>query len=184
MGLFFVCMSTLKHVESSIASIEEVLKYKNDDIVYKFMEMYNISFEESEDIFTETKKWLWIGALVFDHNHKNEQKAPKLFIDDSMIILDEMWHTFVLFTKAYEYFCKKYFGFFIHHSPTTKTSKDKYLERIKNDKKNIIKESYSKTKIQYSFIYDNLGAETLRKWYDMFPEKYSKEKINSLRKDI
>src|SRR2546425_7422020 len=32
--------------------------------------------------------------------------------------LDEIWHTFVLFTKDYGDFCLKRFGRFIHHEPT------------------------------------------------------------------
>ena len=33
-------------------------------------------------------------------------------------IVDEMWHEFILFSRAYEAFCKKALGRFLHHTPT------------------------------------------------------------------
>ena len=38
--------------------------------------------------------------------------------------MDEMWHTFVLFTKEYAAYCEEKFGRFVHHVPTTKAEKD------------------------------------------------------------
>lgn len=31
--------------------------------------------------------------------------------------VDEVWHTFILFTRDYAQFCKDVFGFFLHHQP-------------------------------------------------------------------
>ncbi len=31
--------------------------------------------------------------------------------------VDELWHEFILYTKAYEDFCRKAFGRFLHHTP-------------------------------------------------------------------
>ena len=36
----------------------------------------------------------------------------------SSFIVDEAWHTFILFTKDYERFCLSTVGKFIHHSPS------------------------------------------------------------------
>ena len=32
--------------------------------------------------------------------------------------VDEVWHQFVLFTVEYVTFCKRYFGRYVHHSPS------------------------------------------------------------------
>ena len=32
--------------------------------------------------------------------------------------VDEVWHSHILFTKAYEQDCKRVFGAFFHHKPT------------------------------------------------------------------
>jgi len=31
--------------------------------------------------------------------------------------IDEMWHTFILFTRDYAAFCEGHFGCFLHHVP-------------------------------------------------------------------
>ncbi|MBU6447504.1 hypothetical protein KGQ24_01520 [Patescibacteria group bacterium] len=31
--------------------------------------------------------------------------------------VDEVWHTFILFTRDYAEFCEEVFGFFLHHQP-------------------------------------------------------------------
>lgn len=32
-------------------------------------------------------------------------------------VVDDAWHTFILFTRAYEQFCRQAFGRFLHHTP-------------------------------------------------------------------
>ena len=67
--------------------------------------------------------------------------------------IDDMWHTFLLFTKDYMYFCSKYLGQYFHHSPTT--SEDKMTEgEFEIDFARYV-----------SYVYDNLGEKTLIKWF-------------------
>ena len=33
-------------------------------------------------------------------------------------VVDVAWHEFILFTRAYQSFCKKALGYFLHHTPT------------------------------------------------------------------
>lgn len=37
-------------------------------------------------------------------------------------IVDQIWHSFILFTQEYESFCQDVFGHFLHHCPATKES--------------------------------------------------------------
>ena len=37
-------------------------------------------------------------------------------------IIDELWHTLILFSKEYHEFSTKIFGTYFHHSPNTKNS--------------------------------------------------------------
>lgn len=164
-----------------ISTLEDTLSYKNNAIINKFLESYKVSFEEAEELFIETKKWLWLGAYTKKSNKILNSNYPTLFIDSSMLMLDEMWHTFILFTKEYHAFCDKNFGFYMHHAPTTKKEKDELKKRIQEDKKSVYQESIDKNKEQYGIIYDLLGGETLQKWYETFADKYSSEKIRELK---
>jgi hypothetical protein len=46
--------------------------------------------------------------------------------------IDEAWHTFLLFTREYDAFCRYHFGVFIHHAPVTATNRAKHHDLPKN----------------------------------------------------
>lgn len=63
--------------------------------------------EEAEANFTELKKYLIIVS-------SNRKKVWSIY----SVRIDSVWHEFILFTEAYAEYCKNYFGFYIHHSPS------------------------------------------------------------------
>jgi hypothetical protein len=40
-------------------------------------------------------------------------------------VVDDLWHEFILYTRAYEDFCNKAFGGFLHHTPAVVLGEDK-----------------------------------------------------------
>ncbi len=70
--------------------------------------------------------------------------------------LDEMWHTFVLFTRDYADFCERYFGFFLHHIPNE--DEEERSEDPETVRAHL--EQY------FGLVYDVLGEETLQRWYE------------------
>ncbi|QOW10132.1 hypothetical protein Q73A0000_07040 [Kaistella flava (ex Peng et al. 2021)] len=146
-------------------SLSDVLAYKNVDIVDRFLVMYNMEQEEAEKIFNETLKWLWLG-----------NKMDGVFIDDSTLIIDEMWHNFILFTQDYEIFCLQNFGRYIHHQPEKRKQQNWYNNSFN------IEEHKDRLEKLYEGVYDNLGEETLLTWYEEFPKKYSIENIKKMRR--
>ena len=66
----------------------------NDMVVIEgFMDRYDVSFDEAEEILCETKKFLALAADC--------ENGDGLFIDKPLQILDEMWDTFILHTNQY-----------------------------------------------------------------------------------
>lgn len=148
----------------------EALDYENEQVVIKaFTDRYNISHTEAQEIFTETKKWLWLAANTHSSNDKG------VFIDEPLMIIDEMWHNFILHTKQYYEFCMTKFKRIIHHVPTPKLQQQKLKKLSHSSYETLIKD-------QYQLIYDHLGPETLVKWYDTFANKYTREYIRSVKK--
>ena len=92
-------------------TLAELLQYKNDNVISRFTDLFEVSDTEAEDIFTETKKFLYIS------------RQPGVFIPDELLIIDEMWHNFILFTATYQDFCVRYFGGYLHHLPASKVEK-------------------------------------------------------------
>ncbi|UBM58617.1 hypothetical protein LAG90_17600 [Marinilongibacter aquaticus] len=150
--------------------LKEVLAYDNENVLSRFMDMFAVDQAEASYLFTETKKFLYLCQM------------PRVFIPDELLILDEMWHNFILFTKDYHAFCQKNFGRYFHHLPASK--KEKELQRLKNetDPEAAQKEFEDKLAYLIACTYDHLGEETAIKWFRQYPERYSKENITKLRK--
>ena len=159
--------------------LEKVLTYQNQDAVWRFCENFEVTQKEANSIFIELKKLLWLCAVIkLEREQLIENLPERLVIDETILIIDEMWHNFICFTKEYNDFCMDYFGFFIHHYPATKSTNEKTKKQLKINP-NI---QIEKRRIQYDYIYEKLGEKTLIKWYDTFPTKYTKEYIKTIRK--
>ena len=166
----------MQEISENAICMEVALDCEHETVVVEgFMERYDVSYEEAQDIFNETKKWLWLAA--------NAPDQINLFIDKPLQIIDEMWHTFILHTKAYYEFCFGHFKRFIHHNPTPKRKKEERRNAFLTDPDKEMAEHQAKVAKQYEFIYDELGPETLIKWYDTMARRYTPEHIKSIRKD-
>jgi hypothetical protein len=158
-------------------TLDEVLQYTNTDVVYRFQKQYGLTREAAEDIFVQVKKWLWLA------NHRRLSGFDKgLSIDIPIVVLDEMWHNFVLFTKEYTDFCKQYFGHYIHHAPATEAEEREHkatLGALKGvDRANARKDQL---RDQYEYIYDQLGKDTFVKWYLEYPKAYGYRRLAELQ---
>jgi hypothetical protein len=161
-----------------IRSLRETLAYENDWIVYKFMEGYKLTYREAHDIFTETKRWLWLCARA---TVKRPSPVELTLIGmREMTVIDEMWHTFVLFTPIYEQFCQRYFGQFIHHMPSTQGDREHVRLLKQTDFEGFEREELAKMRQQIRFVADELGVATIRKWFTTYGRKYTPEKLDRL----
>ena len=101
------------------ASLEEVMAYENIDVVARIARDQGCDIKKAGEIFTDVKRFLFMAA----------QKASSIGGAIPSPIIDEGWHAFVLFTKDYENFCKKFFGTFLHHEPHRANEK-KYTREV------------------------------------------------------
>jgi hypothetical protein len=164
-----------------IASLEEVLAYENQAVARKFQDVYGLSSEDAVRVFDDTKRWLWLCA---DQRVKllktgNAKAYPPVFVDRSIWIVDEMWHTFILFTKDYSDFCDSYFGFYIHHQPITFDEKWNNQRKFSKDFDGQLQTFMEDLKHQMRLVYDAFGAETLLRWYQEYRKKFTSETIGN-----
>ena len=151
---------------------------ENDELVVdSFIDRFNVSMEEASDIFEETKKWLWLSAQAEKKRHGG------LFIDKPLLVIDEMWHVFLLHSRLYYNFCFKYFDTYIHHTPASKKEKHKGQLDFVNHPLKSAEEYEAQLKAQYELIYDELGPETLIKWYHTLARRYTPAYIKSIRRN-
>ncbi len=149
----------------------DILQFRDEDVISRFKDTYQIETDEANDIFKETLKFLFISQV------------PGVFIPDDLLILDEMWHNMILFTPQYHQFSKKYFDVaYFHHAPASKKEKEDRKKSMDKNPEKAKEEYLEKLKFLLSVTYDYLGEETVEKWFRKYPEKYSKEQLKILRK--
>ena len=141
-------------------TLDEVLKYTNIHVIRRYEHDFHDNKLSSKDAFREMLKFLWCAEKL----RRDKQADPAntdldftFFLHHEMREIDDMWHTFILFTKDYMEFGMRYFGHYVHHAPTT----DEEKSEMKLDKENMTEQD----KKQLSYIYDNLGKKTLEVWF-------------------
>lgn len=155
--------------------LRKALSYENPEVVSRFVHLYGVSFAEAADVFMETKKWLWLASEV---------DSGALSITDPLLIIDEMWHNFVLFTFDYTRYCTECFGRYIHHAPTTQRDKEQRRQEFEDDPVRAGQEQTSRLQRQCDLIATKLGGATLLKWYVDYPARYDQAFFATGRKAI
>lgn len=150
--------------------LEKILEFTDENIICRFTDMFDMDEAEAQDILKETLKFLYISNV------------PGVFIPDDLLILDEMWHNMILFTPEYHQFTQEHFDRYLHHVPAKKAEKEERKELLDEDPEKAKKKYLSQLEVLISATYDHLGEETVKKWFQEYPIKYSKENIKALRK--
>ena len=150
-------------------NLVHVLAYENEDVVHRFAEDFSLSFADSQEIFLETKRWLWLCAK---RKKALVSGADPLPLFNEAYAIDMMWHTFLLFTEDYADFCQTYFGFFLHHSPKPRKERLKWQAKIAADPNQAWAERRESLERVYSYLYDELGPDILVKWCEEFPSRF------------
>jgi len=149
-------------------TLEQVLEYTNSRVIDKFCEDYYFDKEEAVSIFRDTLMWLWLSASTED--------AQLCAMYHPMLVMDKMWHTFLVFSKEYADFCSNTFGKFIHHEPHTRRDSVKKLTPTTADPNPFETISREIGSFQ-SHVYDVLGQEAVLRWFVTYPHIYSPEEL-------
>jgi hypothetical protein len=109
------------------------------------------------------------------------QQCFNLEINEPLLIIYKMWHTFILFTEDYAEFCNTHFGAMLHHQPFSKNHLKNMIKKLPEHGTTLNEAKGKNLNKQLSFIEDNLGRQTIVKWYVEYSEKYSPEKLSLLQ---
>lgn len=150
-------------------TLQETTAYRNPRVINKFRTQYAVGEPEADELFVEMLKWLWLCARAREDREANLPDVPRVLnIQSGLIIIDELWHLFILHTRDYVDFCERHFGFYLHHYP----GHPAFEPPTEED-----------TAKELSYIYDNVeGEATLNRWYVDYAERYAPEKIGKLQR--
>ena len=146
-------------------SLSDALSFQAPEVVLRFQREQGLSRPECEELFLECKRWLWACARR-DEDHEAGKDVPRmLLISPELELIDEMWHCFLMFTREYTAFCHDYLGRVIHHVPMTSHELLSFESVRATDPERAKKIRQDEIRPQLGYLYDLLGPETLRRWY-------------------
>ncbi|MBV7314958.1 hypothetical protein [Shewanella sp. NIFS-20-20] len=148
-------------------NIEQVLTYQNQNVIDRFIKLYNVEQTEAEQLFDDVKRWLWLASKT-DSLGINKP----LVIDSALVVIDEMWHNFMLFTREYCAFCNEYFGKYLHHAPFAQVNA-RQQQKIATDGSDNKQALIAKKRWQYELVFDHLGKDTFIRWFQRYPQQYT-----------
>jgi hypothetical protein len=103
---------SLLMVDSRVQEIvDRAMAWPMDDVLERYRDDHNIPEDVALEHEREIKRYLALCSI--NPEAKYGMKG----------VVDELWHTFILFTREYATFCEAVAGRFIHHAPTPKLEK-------------------------------------------------------------
>lgn len=89
--------------------LSQVLQYKNQRVIDSFCHAHpEYSVQEGQELFADLLAWMWLSE-------QRKAQGKKTYLFGPLLILDELWHAFILHTRDYVDFSMKYFGDYFHH---------------------------------------------------------------------
>ena len=155
-------------------SLNRILQYKNPEVVARFSKSLGIPTKTSELIFKDLLRFLWLSQNAKIENSKKPGSAPNVVLMNGILILDEMWHIFILYTAEYTQFSERYFGAYLHHGPSRvlkKKTKSKPKAAAQKNYDDLLETSLIK------YVFSELGEDVAVRWFLKFPQEYSVREI-------
>lgn len=106
-----VCMYQscfVRPVLTDACMIDDVMSFPMVDIVKRCQKDFGYTDDDMVMLERELKRYLILCMMK-----ENVDISVDMYSED----VDNLWHSFILFTKDYAYFCNKYAQHFIHHVP-------------------------------------------------------------------
>lgn len=88
--------------------LDKLLAYQDEPLVHYFAAQENRSLEEVRVLFADLMRFFWLDAW-------RRERGKKTYFFGPLLVLDRLWHCFILHTRAYHRFCTELFGEYYHH---------------------------------------------------------------------
>jgi hypothetical protein len=150
--------------------LQTLLKYRNQFVIEQFSKNFGLTQRQSEVIFKDMLRFIWLrnkSLCPAKQKHPILKSLPRFAMLHEWLIIDEMWHTFILFSASYRDFCLKYFGAYLDHLPS--------LGRGEAEPEQVDMDLY------IDLIYDEFGPAVANRWFMTYSKQFSHAKILRLQ---
>jgi hypothetical protein len=155
--------------------LSAALEYRNPDVVDSFLKTFAMPRAEAELLFEDVRRWLWLAGRM-------EDRHSSLFVDAGMLLFDEMWHAFVLFTREYAEFCEQYVGRFCHHTPATRPMQLEIARRAREEPEELARHLREQYTTMISLVVNELGEDVATRWFQTYRHQHTDAYIRSIHK--
>jgi hypothetical protein len=100
-------ITSIKKTRKRGIDIQKVMDFPMRHILDRYKKDYKVTEETAKLHEKELKRYLIIAA----------ENLPEKNVDMFSPEVDNLWHTFLLFTREYQKFCCELLGIFVHHTP-------------------------------------------------------------------
>lgn len=140
-----------------LPALNQLLQFEHPQVVRSFVRDHRGDEKTARELFENMLKYLWLSNKHLEdkkQNPKDESLQFTFVMHEEMRQIDNMWHNFILYTNDYTDFCQRYFGEYLHHVPDVADKMQQTEEEFKEHMEKYL-----------SYVYDNLGEETVRSWF-------------------
>ncbi len=137
------------------------LRYQHREVIRRFSKDWHVPEREARQLFDDVKRYLWLTTRT------------RYLIAPPARAIDEMWHTFLLFTRDYERFCKRYLGKMVHHVPATTSALAADARRRARDPVRWRKDMLSVILRERRLALVHFGERTMNRWYETYRHRYT-----------
>lgn len=158
------------------APLADVLRYANPAVVASFTDRFAVDREHAQQLFEDVLRWLWLcGRLRADLRADEAAVACRMLaITPSMRLIDEMWHTFMLFSADYRELCEMYMGGFIDHVPERASAVPPSEPPAPREA------AAARLEAQLEYVHDQLGEPILRRWYIEYADRHTPDWLDEI----
>ncbi len=167
----------------NLPSVDTVLEFSSDIVVFRFQEIYGLKYEESLEIFEDVKRWLWLSAYRDYEDKTMNSNPPILSMFSALAVIDEMWHNFIICTSEYTCFCDTYFGYYLHHQVVPRAGNEK-IYAGSPEAFQIPSFDHIQLQAMMMYVYEKLGEHTYQRWFEIYPKTYSIENLRNLSRHL
>ncbi len=139
-----------------------VLRYQHREVIRRFSKDWHVPEREARQLFDDVKRFLWLTTRT------------RYSIAPAARAIDEMWHTFLLFTRDYERFCKRYLGKMVHHVPATSRELAAVARRRVRNPARWRKGMLTVILRERRLALVHFGEPTMTRWYETYQHRYAK----------
>jgi hypothetical protein len=140
--------------------LDQAVAYRNAEVVARFCEAWDVPRADANKVFDDLKRYLWMCAQL-----EGETVSP-------IPIVDEMWHTFLMFTIDYRTWSERCFGRVIEHVPASSRAKRVAAQLARRSPARARAQAEKRLAAEVSTVYDLLGERTVRRWYVAYATRY------------